>query len=929
MEYKKSISLLLLLKIFLVGVVTGEKNIITLNNGSYSNLLIAIDRNVPENLTIIDNLKTMFTSASQRLYNATKQQLYWSHIKILVPNTWSIQTQYQFARTETSQSANIFVHDFTDDQPYVDNFEGCGKEGTRIHMTPAYILEVQDREDKFGNTDNVLVRTWGYYRWGLFKEHYDGDEGTDPTYDSPDGSTEGTRCSLKIKGTLLKHDGTTCRSSPNQSDNPDCRFVPDTEGQTATASLLFGTRDAHIHSIEKFCDDDKLDPDSLHNPLAKNLMNKLCGGDSAWRVMKERTTDFLADVLPVSYTTPVIEVLQLSSVRSVVLVLDTSGSMAGNRFDRMIQTSVHYIMTVIPANSKLGIVVFDTTSKASELLTDITDTASRQILVDALRSSPGGGTCIGCGILSGIQVLGSYSRGGYMLLLSDGGENVAPYIRDTFDDIENSGVIIDTITISNSADQQMENLSKNTYGISSFCTDTGIGTCLMQAFQSTITERPDVGMETVPIQIYSSGVIIEPDPGFYIIPVVIDTALGNETVFTVIWTESQSISVVVTGPGGTRVDHNDPRYHIDMNNMIVTINLPLAQEVNCSQNPSLAIYAQVQQADNLPVFNADVTAIVSDSSKTNRETLLDNGIASDLMKDDGTYSGFFLNFTSDGRYNVKVNVVGYDVTEYRRGKRSAELEIETASELSFMRTASGGVFKVQGYTPNAADILPPSRIQDLVYTSFSYDNSTVTLSWTAVGDDLDQGTAYSYELRYSTNYYEVRNNFSSSHEVTQDQLVYGNLSYINPAGIMENVTISLPERGQDIVYYFAIRAWDVTGNRGDLSNIASLSIRFIPVSEPTTEPLPVSIPTTTPTEPIPVYGPTIEPTGLDNLALIIGVCCAVGVVIIVGAVMLYIYYQKTHIARTKPKSASTQEGLPELAAMQHKSTYDDFIFATN
>ena len=74
------------------------------------------------------------------------------------------------------------------------------------------------------------------------------------------------------------------------------------------------------------------------------------------------------------------------------------------------------------------------------------------------------------------------------------------------------------------------------------------------------------------------------------------------------------------------------------------------------------------------------------------------------------------------------------------GKRSAELGVDTAAEPSFMRTASGGVFKVQGYTPNSTDILPPSRIQDLVYTSFSYDNSTVTLSWTAVGDDLDQGT---------------------------------------------------------------------------------------------------------------------------------------------------------------------------------------------
>eukprot|EP00057_Strongylocentrotus_purpuratus_P016611 XP_011671085.1 PREDICTED: calcium-activated chloride channel regulator family member 3-like [Strongylocentrotus purpuratus] len=247
MEYQKRILLLLLLKIFLVEVVTSQKNTINLNDGAYSNLLIAIHKDVPEDLNIIENLKTMFTSASQRLYLATKQHVYWKHIKILVPNTWSIQSQYQFASTENSQSANILVHSHLDDEPFVENVVGCGNEGTLMHLTPAYILDMQYREDKFGNTDSVLVRNWGYYRWGLFKEHYDDDEGTAPTY-SYDGGTEGTRCSLKIKGTLLTRDKNQCQSSPNQPDNPECRFFPETGGQTATASLLFGTRDDHIHS---------------------------------------------------------------------------------------------------------------------------------------------------------------------------------------------------------------------------------------------------------------------------------------------------------------------------------------------------------------------------------------------------------------------------------------------------------------------------------------------------------------------------------------------------------------------------------------------------------------------------------------------------------------------------------------------------------
>nr|XP_054753793.1 calcium-activated chloride channel regulator 1-like [Lytechinus pictus] len=198
-----------------------------------------------------------------------------------------------------------------------------------------------------------------------------------------------------------------------------------------------------------------------------------------------------------------------------------------------------------------------------------------------------------------------------------------------------------------------------------------------------------------------------------------------------------------------------------------------------------------------------------------------------------------------------------------------------------MRTVSAGVFKVEGYTPNAPDILPPSRIHDLVYTSFSFARSTVTLSWTAVGDNLDQGTANIYELRYSNDYYKVRNSFSDCNEVTDDQVVFGNLS-ATPSGTNKTVTINLPERGSEIVYYFAIRAWDEAENIGEISNIASLSIRFV-YEDPWAEDLAISI----------------------SLAMIM----AIGL----GVAWMYFHYQTTHIIRVSPEStASTDRRLPDV-----------------
>ena len=94
------------------------------------------------------------------------------------------------------------------------------------------------------------------------------------------------------------------------------------------------------------------------------------------------------------------------------------------------------------------------------------------------------------------------------------------------------------------------------------------------------------------IQIYSSEVVIEPNPGFEVIPVIIDDALGNETVISVIWTTGSSISVVVTGPDGTRVDKNDHRYRIDNGAKTLTINLPRAQVMPQNHGLNLGGFAE-------------------------------------------------------------------------------------------------------------------------------------------------------------------------------------------------------------------------------------------------------------------------------------------------------------------------------------------------
>ncbi|XP_041464568.1 mucin-6-like [Lytechinus variegatus] len=201
---------------------------------------------------------------------------------------------------------------------------------------------------------------------------------------------------------------------------------------------------------------------------------------------------------------------------------------------------------------------------------------------------------------------------------------------------------------------------------------------------------------------------------------------------------------------------------------------------------------------------------------------------SDFMEDDGVYSGIFLDFDDNGRYSVTVNVLGTSTTvPYSTRKRRAVTPTPRSDSYPFMRSASGGVFVVDNFTPNAPDILSPSRIQDLAYSSFSYENASVVLTWTAVGDDLDQGTASEYELRYSNDIDFLKSNFTESPLVVEQQILDGNLSWISPAGHSEILTILLPVLTGNHNYYFSIRALDEAGNKGAISNIVS-----VPIIEP-------------------------------------------------------------------------------------------------
>jgi hypothetical protein len=103
----------------------------------------------------------------------------------------------------------------------------------------------------------------------------------------------------------------------------------------------------------------------------------------------------------------------------------------------------------------------------------------------------------------------------------------------------------------------------------------------------------------------------------------------------------------------------------------------------------------------------------------------------------------------------------------------------------------------------------PYVILDLHVTSTT--DSTITLGWTATGDDADQGTCSRYDMRICADPISV-SNWESIYQLTGEP---------NPsaAGLPDSMTVHGLKK--DSTYFFALVAYDEANNSSGLSNCVS------------------------------------------------------------------------------------------------------------
>ncbi|XP_075688313.1 calcium-activated chloride channel regulator 1-like [Rhinoderma darwinii] len=845
-------------------------SMVKLDSGGYEDIVIAINPSLQEDTEIIKKIQDNVKEANTYLFYATKKRLFIRSVKILIPLSWP-NKNYNKSKTETYDKADVIIANSylkSRDDPYTLQYGRCGEPGRYIHLTPNFLLD-----DKlisvYGPRGRVFVHEWAHLRWGVFDE-YNADT---PYYIARNGKVEATRCSKYLLGVNVKRSeqcqGNSCQTKPcyfNQKTGlyeDGCVFVPE-KNQYIKQSIMYSQA---IPSVSEFCDS------SNHNIEAPTLQNKMCNSLSTWDVIMNSTD--IASTPPMNGTNIPVPSFSLIQKRDkvVTLVLDVSGSMYGRRIERLYQAADVFITQIIETGSSVGIVTFSDNAYYISQLVKITSNVQRNQLKSLLPTTIIGGTNICSGILGGFEVNKKFdgsTDGTEIVLLTDGEDNFDTTL--CFPEIIQSGSIIHFIALGPSASKALEDIAEMTGGLNHRASDKVDSNGLIDAFSGIQPLTGDISL-----QLESSGSTLQPSTCLNG-TVIIDNTVGNETFFLVIWqtvvpniklqdpngkvytkanftsdmtSKSSRLAIPGTAERGTwqyslcnsltlseAISIIVNSKAADENVQPITVQAHMNAVKNSYPNP-MVVYASVTQG-LLPVTGVKITAIIEpDVGSLIYLDLLDNGAGADVVKNDGIYSKYFFSYTGNGRYSLKVRVEGKDgsrlapptsralyvpgyvengtivMNEPNPGENDTTLQVNLGD---FSRTSSGGSFVISNVPSGTMpDIFAPEKISDL---EARIEGDRFVLSWTATGDDLDQGAASGYDLRMSTDPKELLEKFNNCSTV--------NISNLTPQPAGSNESFSFVPKNVVIqngtILYFALTAVDKASQISSPSNIAQAAL---------------------------------------------------------------------------------------------------------
>ncbi|KAL3863240.1 hypothetical protein ACJMK2_005005 [Sinanodonta woodiana] len=903
----------------------------------------------------------IFTDASETMFTVTERRAYIKKITIVLPKKWTSKVEYRLIPEMTSDEFIMVANCDEVSRPNVVGLNECGKHARYMQLPSCLLYHVGDAP-KFGAWDHIIVHEWGHLHWGVYDEYP-----TNPTdrFYLMNGKWEPTRCTRQLKGTssIIKepYQNQSCDEANIKAYNlnpvTDCKFVPDRE-INAIASLM-GSQ--YISSLTSFCkrDNPREARDLRHNSEAVNDQNRRCDQRSVWEVLQNHS-DFKNRNPPMGQgryfsTKPQFTIVQ-QGPKIIALVLDVSSSMAGTRSLRQRQAATYVIKNLLPIDCLFGMVSFSSQATILANMTRITkNSIVRQSLINKLPTETYGRTSIGAGLKLAIDLLTSMQTetdGSEIILISDGKENTAPSASMFLQQILDNWIVVHTIAVSQKADIVLSNLSTASGGKHFTWLETG-STSFADVLSQTITTRGIMASADSTVIIYSDGKRLEQSrsmSGSF----VIDSALGMETVFTVLSDNKSSINAEIRGPGGYIAQDStsdgdalfiemqgtlpNGKYFFDVtaSEANATLSIIVNSKPRSAKEKVIQVDSWLSEGkldykgkDNVIVYalatrkgaaviNAKMKVLMESHTGASIEFYLkDEGIGADSKAQDGVYSGYIPRnlLSKSGRYSLKITVSdnneramiyhsgGISISKDASSNDASMIQEPTGM---FQRVTMPGELYVENYY-EAGDITPPCKVFDLALVSktekVSETGKTLyVLSWTAVGDDLDIGTAARYDIRIAKTIDAMRNSFETGRAFVNTSILQA-----RPSGEKEQYVLSgiVPNGLDNVTYYLGLKAIDDSGNSGPVSNIITVGyvVNFT-------------------LERLPDRDSLHSMDGTRNDLTIIIVCVCVGLVIISIVLLFFICWRRKKRGKDDVEAAgpSSVELLRKERMHRHTST---------
>ncbi|KAG7160312.1 Calcium-activated chloride channel regulator 4-like [Homarus americanus] len=777
---------------------------------------------------------------SEHLFRATRRRAFFRHVKLLIPQSWN-NTDYDHPATvQTYQESEIRVdlqHHPYYNQPYTKQPGKCGSPGLHIHLTPDYLTE-EKYQSWWGKPGKSLVPLWAKLRWGVFDElGYPNDPiypsfyylANEEKFGDKNLSYAPSYCAnaeitgfMRKKNTIKGVGKWECVKGKDNLPEQDCRFFAD-KVQAANSSLLsypFISSD----SVVEFCDE------TTHLRNVPNKQNVMCRGQSVWKVMLQhddfKNANPARDAPPED---PVITVIK-GVYPSYAVVMDYSNSMRSKNRIGTLQRSVRrWLLYTVPTNSFVSLIRFSS-GPAILLtpLTKITDMQSRRNLASKIDKNISGGNK-------------------NIFLITDG-EDDYDDPESFIDDLLQANICVMTVALGKEADSRLESLSDKT-GCKSYVVNDNDQTRMMNsAFEATLVRMPVSAAYSLNTKFYESSKYkttnLTVGNSFKV-----DKTIGRNMVFHL---ETDKIDHVIGTPSLIDPQGNvgEWRWEVQLDGdkshwvqAFVTSHLRDSSTQPITVTPwtsapitgvnaaatNVILFAEVTHGSN-PIVGAQVRGTIDHPddghAAPNVYILKDDGKFADSVKNDGIYSAYMTNFSVTSRYGYRAEVVkneafqsGNTMEQQHPLNPEDYLDWSCATCMptsspnptvtNFTREGSAGSFKVE------------STIRNNKGTS-------IKLTWTAPGDDMDQGTVSNYQFQMSTN----REDLSEAHfdPASPETLLPVFIQDLEDANVLiesgNNVTFNIMSNKQlefEQVYFVGLRAVDDSDNESEVSNIVQFT----------------------------------------------------------------------------------------------------------